>query len=92
MIFNLEVFQRPALQPTKGREATDSGDMGVSINGSTHLWMVYIYRKNMEKPTKMDDLGVPYFRKPPYEYYSTFLHQFQPAKQHNWLSLFQQKT
>ena len=35
MIFNLEVFQRPALQPTKGREATDSGDMGVSINGST---------------------------------------------------------
>ena len=31
--------------------------MGVSKNGGTPKWMVY-----MEKPIKMDDLGVPPFK------------------------------
>lgn len=89
MIFKLELFQRPALQPTKGREAAatrkremmrfnqhqqvaftksthytafDSGDMGVSINGSTTFMDgLYFYTGNTWKQTtKMDDLGILY--------------------------------
>ena len=37
----------------------------VSQNGSTPKWMVY-HGKSQNK--KMDDLGVPHFRKPPYTY------------------------
>ena len=35
---------------------------GFHSHGGTPEWMVYF----MENPIKMDDLGVPYFRKPPY--------------------------
>ena len=42
--------------------AVDSRDMGFSINGGTpNGW----FRR--EIPIKFDDLGVPPFRKPPYE-------------------------
>ena len=65
--------------------------------GGFHKWEYHIYgwfilEKHGKNQLKWMIWGYPYFRKPPYEYYSTFSHQFQAAKQHNWLSLFQQKT
>ena len=40
-----------------------STDMVVSSNGNTQKWMVY---NNKGNPTRIDDWGYPYFRKPPY--------------------------
>ena len=39
--------------------------MGVSKNRGTPKWMVYIYIYIMEKPIKMDDLGVPLYLETP---------------------------
>ena len=35
--------------------------MGISINGGTLKWLVFV----REHPIKIDDLGVPHFRKTP---------------------------
>jgi hypothetical protein len=49
------VWDRPAVWSSMTSQLHQPGYVGVSINGGTPQWMVYI----MENTIKMDDLGVP---------------------------------